>query len=358
MAVDIDGILSEVNDLCSADKANINNVIFEQYIRDEVFATHHTVLTEVRNGRLIPIMNARPDYGFMKVRPGNCQMNVCEITSASSAKKWSPVDYNCRLVICKDDFDCDFKAFWEMKCKDYDNMEDAFIQFLVEKTRENVNASQWRIAYFDDSTNEDDEYAGIDGLFKQYLAIGALPGHTDQLFDIPENAEATIADQMDLDPARAYNLLKAMYTWAALNNPTLLTAPDAHFDITPELAFNYLTWLMDNKEVNCCFSATDGVTSSRYSLENLNYLGIPIHVRHEWSSVIKWQQAQGSTANYADPHRILLTTKSNKPVGTCDDNAFSNFDMFYDRKDKQIYIDVETSFDAKVVVDRDFALAI
>lgn len=356
MAINIDGILSEVNDLCSADKVSINETIFERYITDESFANHHTVITEVRNGRLIPIMRATQDYGFLKVKPGNCQMNVCDITTTSSTKKWSPVDYNCRLVICKDDLDCDFKKFWDMNCKDYDNMSDAFIEFIVRKTQENVNASQWRIGYFDDENNANPDYAGIDGLFAQYLDIVAVA--TDQLFNIPENEEATIALQMALADGRALGLIRQMYNWAGQNNPELLTSADAHFDITPELAFNYLASLQ-NGEGSCCWpGAADGITSSAYSIDNLNYMGIPIRVRSEWRGIIRWQQQQASSANYNDPHRIVLTTKANKPVGTCDDRAFRDFDMFYDKKDKEIIIDVETSFDAKVVLDSDFAIAI
>lgn len=358
MAIDLDGILTEVNSLCSADKVGISEAIFERYMTDETFSNHHTVLTDIRNGRLIPIMKATQDYGFLKVRQGNCQMNICEISSDSSAKKWSPVDYNCRLVICKDDLDCDFKKFWDMKCKDYDNMEDAFIDFLVQKTQENVNASQWRIAYFDDSENEDDDYAGVDGLFKQYVDIVETAGHEDQLFEIPENEEATVALQMALAADRAKGLFAAMYNWASQNNTELIMSADAHFDVTPELAFNYL-YSLQNGEGGCCWpGAHDGITSSAYTIDNLNYMGVPIRIRQEWKGVIKWQREQSAAANFDRPHRALLTTKSNKPVGTCDGEAFNNFDMFYDRKDKQIYIDVETSFDTKVVLDRDFALAI
>lgn len=355
MAVNISGILTEVNDLCSADKANINNAIFKRYLEDENFASHHEVLTEIRNGALIPIIDAAPDYGFLKVSQGNCQTNTCDITTTSSAKKWAPIDYDCRIVICKENLDCDFRKFWNMRCKDFDNMEDAYIQFIVEMVSKNQNASMWRIGYFDDSENTDPLYAGVDGLFKQWMDIITDGGAF--RYTIPENAEATIADQMDLADDRAYQALKAMYDWAAVNNTALLSMPGIHFDITPELAYNYLQWLQENKEVNCCFSQTDGVTSSRYALDNLNYLGIPIVVRHEWQGVIKWEQVTSASANYNDPHRIVLTYRGNKPVGTCDMDAFRNFDMWYDRKDKELIIDVGTSFDAKVVVDDDFAIA-
>lgn len=357
MAVDLTPILSAVDSLCSADKLRIGEAIWQEYREIESFPTHHTVLTEIRAGRVIPLIDAKPDYGYMKVRQANCQMNICSITTTSSAKKWQPVDYNCRLVICKDDLTCDFKLFWEMNCKDYDNMNDAYMDFLARKVRENLNASQWRIAYFDDSENTDPLYAGVDGLFKQYLDLA--PVGSPQRIEIPENAGATIAAQMTLDADRGYEVLKAMYKYASEQRPQILSRPDAHFDVTPELAFNYQAWLMDNKEVNCCFNTTnDGVTSTRYAIDSLNYLGVPIRIRYEWQEIIQWQQQQTGAVNYDNPHRALLTYKGNKPAGTCDDNSFSNFDMFYDKKDKQIYIDAETSFDVKVVVDTDFVIAI
>ena len=355
MAINIDGILSEVDSLCAADKVSINEAIFETYVKDEAFTQHHNFMTDIRNGRLIPLINAKQDYGFLKVRPGNCQMNVCEISTTSSVKKWNPADYNCRLVICKDDLACDFKKFWDMKCKDYSNMEDAFIQFLVQKTAENVNASQWRIAYFDDSENDNPDYAGIDGLFAQYMEI--VQTNTDQHFAIPENLEATTAAQLALADGRALGLLKAMYNWAASYNSALLLSPDVHFDITPELAFNYLASLQAG-EVNCCYpGSADGITSSRYSLDTLNYMGVPLRIRNEWRGVIQWEAEMEGAANLNNPHRIVLSTKANKPIGTCDEASFDDFDMFYEKKDKKIYIDVQTSFDAKVLVDTDFAIA-
>lgn len=356
MAIDIQPILDDVNDLCSADKASISNVIFTEYIKDENFGQHHEVMTEVRNNQIIPIITAKPDYGFLKKSQGNCQTNTCDYNSTSSAKKWNPADYDCRLTICKETLTCDFRKFWDMRCKDFDNMEDAFIRFLVDKVKESQNASMWRIGYFDTLANTNPDFAGIDGLFAQWLALA--PVGAPNRIPIPENALTTIAAQMVLDPARGYNVLKAMYDYAAVYQTHLLTTPGIHFDITPVLAYNYLTYLRDNKEVNCCFNtANDGITKSAYAIENLNYLGIPIYIRHEWTGVIEYQQVQAGTANYNNPHRAVLTYTGNKPVGTCDDEAFSSFDIWYEKKDKELLIDVGTSFDAKVLVDTDFVLA-
>lgn len=356
MALNIDPILTSVNSLCSADKVDISNVIFQNHLEDAPFAAHHNVMTEVRNGQLIPYMDAKPNYGFMKVSQGNCVSNVCDVNTTSSTKKWSPIDYNCKLSICKEDLSCDFRKFWGMKCKDFDNMNDAFIAFIVDRVNSDFNSSQWRIGYFDTSTNTDPEYAGIDGLFQQWLALA--PVGSPQRFPIPENAEPTVAEQMDLAPDRAYNLFRDMFRSASINNPTLLASPGLHFDVTPVLAWNYLFYLQENKEINCCFSTTDGITKSAYSIDNLNYMGVPIYIRNEWKGVIEWQQSEAGSVNLPNPHRAVLTTVGNKPIGTCDAEAFRDFDMWYNKDEKKVKIEIATSFDAKVLRNDEFLIAI
>lgn len=356
MAINIDPILTAVNSLCAADKADFSNVIFSNYVKGENFAQHHELMTEVRNNEVIPYIDSKPDYGFLKVSQSGCASNICDVNATASVKRWNPVDYDCRLVICKKDLTCDFRKFWDMNCKDYKNMNDAFMQFIVGKVNENFNASQWRIGYFDDNANTDEDYAGIDGLFKQWLALA--PVGAPNRFEIPENDEATIAEQMQLAPDRAYTIFRDMFRWASTNNTALLASQGLHFDVTPELAWNYLFYLQENKEVQCCFSSTDGITGSKYSMDQLNYMGVPIFIRHEWQQIVQWQQQQAGSVNLPDPHRAVLTTRGNKPAGTCDAAAFRDFDMWYNKDEKKIKIDIATSFDMKVLRNTDFAIAI
>lgn len=358
MSIDISPILNQVNSLCAADGASINKAIFTTYLQDANFAQGHEVMTGIRNNAIIPILTATPDYGFLKVSQGQCKTNTCHYNATSSAKKWNPVDYDCRVTICKETLDCDFRKFWEMRCKDFDNTEDAFMRFLIDKITESVNASQWRMAYFDSSPTigAADEYSGVKGLFVQWNTLA--PRGSDNRVVIPENDGEDIATQLALAPERTYTVLKAMYDYTALYQPHILSTPGVHFDITPELAYNYLSYLRDNREVNCCFNtAHDGMTSSAYAFDTLNYLGVPLQVRQEWRSIIKYFQQQNATANYDHPHRAVLTYRANTPMGTCDNEAFESFDIWYERKDKELIIDVSSSFDSKVLVDSDFVLA-
>lgn len=355
MAIDLSPILDEVNSLCSADKADYSNLIFEEFIEDQDFAQQHRIDTDVSNGQLIMVMDNRADYGYLKKGAGNCTPNVCDVTAPVSAKPWSPMPYDCRLTICKETLECDFRKFWKMRCNDFEDMNDGFMSFLSDKIKANLNASQWRIAYFDYKTNTDPLYAGIDGLFWQYNVLA--PDGAPNRIDIPENAAATIPGQRALAADRGLKVFQGMYDWAAVNNPKLLQHPDLKFEATAGLVFNYMKWLQANKEVNCCFSNTDGVTDTRYDMNRITYLGIPIIIRNEWDGVIAWEQEKTGSTNLNNPNRATLTYTNNKPIGTCDDESFKKFDMFYDRKDKEIIIDTYTSLDAKVILPNDFALA-
>ena len=68
----------------------------------------------------------------------------------------------------------------------------------------------------------------------------------------------------------------------------------------------------------------DGATSSGYALDRLNYMGIPIIIRNEWTEIIQWQAGATPTV-YDKPHRAVLTYDGNKPLGTCDQNKLKEF---------------------------------
>lgn len=361
MAIDIQPILDEVNGLVEAETANISNAVFQEYIQNSDFVAQHDILTGIEGGTLVPIIDAEPDYGFLKTNQtgSSCSFNECDYSATSSAKKWEPADYNCEIAICKQDLERDFRKFWNIRCKDFSGETDAFIQFLVELLGRNQNASLWRIGYFDYLDNTNADFAGIDGFFPQWMALA--PVGDDQRVEIPENAGATFEDQMALAPDRGYQVYKEMYDKMVMQAPWMINKANLAIETTPELAFNYLNWLQENKEVTCCFNTNnDGVTSSAYSLDNLNYLGVPIIVRWEWQRIIRYFAQASGTVAYDNPHRAVLTYRANKPVGTCELEYLKKFEMFYEKQrgDRTLYLRTESSLDAKVVLDEDFILAI
>lgn len=341
----LNGILDEVDGLCAADKANLSSTIFSECFITEDFARHHEVMTGVSNGSLIPIIGNTADACFLKTSPGNCGFNDCDITPDSSAKKWAPVRYNCSLQICDEDLTCDFRKFFSRDDCGQMGEDAAFIRWLMDLVVRNVNESNWRIAYFDALAGEDG-FNGIDGIFAQLDAspitgVGG-PNH----FVIPD----------PVTPQDAKDTLAAMYDAAGAQNSCVLDKPGIHFDVTPEFGYAYLSWLRDNKEATCCFDTrtTDGVTSSRFELGGLNYLGIPVNIRYEWKRAIDCINATGPVVPIPE-HKALLTWTGNKPVGVCSLEDLSRFDLFTYRSpnSRLLVMQSETELDAKIIVEED-----
>ena len=68
-------------------------------------------------------------------------------------------------------------------------------------------------------------------------------------------------------------------------------------------------------------------------------------MRYDWDRFIKDHQNDGS--KYYLPHRAILTTKSNIPIGTLNAEDLAKLDVFYDRVNKQNIIDAAYTLDAK-----------
>lgn len=360
----LDELIASANTISKARKANIDEVVFQEIMETSDFTKEHSIATGVEANDMVPIMEKVKQWGFLKKSDitAGCNFNECSVTDKATNVFWNPSKYDCEIIMCLTDpaFTRDFRAFWNINCEKYDNdIDNVLVAYIVDRVKDHQNESLWRIAYFDFKSNTSTDYAGIDGLFVQWLAI-ATPSNTDQRVVISENSEATFAEQMVLAADAGRNYIKAMYDKMMTKRPHLLKKAGLKFEITRELAVNYLHWLQEEREVKCCYNMNhDGTTSSGYSLENLNYLGIPIVIRDEWSEIIEFLSGPetGSDA-YDKPHRIVLTYDGNKPVGTCDENHLKYFKVIFDEVTEKLHIRVKTTVDAKVPLEKDFILAI
>lgn len=360
--VDFDAILDSANTISKARLANINSAVFQEILETSDFTREHSIETGVENGDMVPILEKTKQWGFLKKTDTTvgCNYNECSIVDKITNKFWDPKRYDCEIPICLNDpvFTRDFRAFWNINCSKYDNdLDNTFTAYLINRAKEAQNDAMWRIAYFDFKANADTDYAGIDGFFIQWQAI-ATPANTEQRVVITENSSSTIAGQLNLPADAAYNYFKSMYDKMLMYQTQMLGKAGLKFEVTRELAANYLQYLQNTREVSCCYNMThDGATSSGYALDRLNYMGIPIIIRDEWTEIIKWQAGETPTV-YDKPHRAVLTYDGNKPLGTCDQNKLKEFKTIFDPVKEKLHIRVKSTFDAKVPLDKDFILAI
>jgi len=172
----------------------------------------------------------------------------------------------------------------------------------------------------------------FDGLWKQIFAISAadLPR-----FIITENAGVTFVLQ-ELAAGASLTILQSMYEGA---DSRLLGDADAQYLVTRSIWDNYLA-LTETKEFN------GGITAR---LDNgqvtMNFRGIPIRMMNEWDRTIR--KFQDDLTVHFRPHRAVLTTPMNIPVGTLSEDDLSKLESFYDQTLKTNFIDYEYFLDAK-----------
>lgn len=273
----------------------------------------------------------------------NTETNAAAITD----KTWDPTKIGFRLIHCADDLDKDFKLFKrQMKALEwYDETTDEVIGFITARSLEAMQQMLFRFAWFGDTAADNVSGGGVitngvdvgyfdavDGFWAQIFADGNIPTVV-----ISENAGVSYAAQMALADGKAKDTMQAMHEAA---DPRLLASPNARFYVTRSLAQNFYTYLEDSSLGFTLAITEDGK-------KEFSYRGIPVSVMYEWDRLIQAYQDNGTTYNL--PHRALLTTPENLPIGVLDTESMDKLDVFYDKVEKKNYIDAEVQIDFKVL---------
>lgn len=176
----------------------------------------------------------------------------------------------------------------------------------------------------------------LDGLWPQLIA--GVAATTVPRYTINENAGASYATQDNLAADRALLAMRGLYN--QIDSRAMLEG-GLVYQMTASLYRNWLNYLED-KSLAFTLERTE-----QGKVTNMSYRGIPIVVRYDWDRNIR--TGFDTTAKYYLPHRMLLGPINNVPIGTSDESDMSNFDMFYDKKDKKLYTDVAFYIDCKLL---------
>ena len=122
-------------------------------------------------------------------------------------------------------------------------------------------------------------------------------------------------------------------------DPRLLGDVDAQILVTRSIWDNLLS-------ANEAVEANGGfVTRQENGVMSMDYRGIPIVLMNEWDRTIRLYQ-DDLTVHFR-PHRAVMTTPGNIPLGTLSETDLQNLESFYDQKDKTNYVDYGYYLDAK-----------
>lgn len=356
---DIQPLLDEINDGKSAVSLSFRNLVYKKYLEARSVSDFNTLRTGITCGDKIGFIDLGNSYSFMKSAEGlasGCDYNECDVEVTTSVKKWETHQYNCESKFCKNDIECAFKDWFGLNCEVGDDTSDAFISFLVDWYAAQLQRSHWRNVWFSDSSlAPTSSLFGGDGQWIQTVAAATNSGN---VVAIPENANTTYATQMALAPQRGFEVYSALQRAATKNRQLRGRRNELVIYTTEDLALNYLDYLRDNNQVNCCFKSD--VTQNVYDLQNLNIYGMPIRIVHEWDDIIQggeFAELDNGTA-YVQPHRALLTYKDNIPFGTCDAEMLDEVKLVYDMVSENLHLRSKYDIATSVIFEEEVLVAI
>lgn len=327
----------------------VSQAIFERTIVGGQLQDHHDIVTGIHHDTQIPFIG---NMGLVGKQITSCDRNPNPRTIPLSEKWWRPKLIGDRLKHCAIDVPQLFKLFQKAQRVNpdyYDRIGSEEMGMILAKLEQAMNKMLNRLVWFGDTGAEnvtdgglitdsvDVEYFNIiDGLFKQIFA--EVPTSASNYVEIAANAGASYSAQK-MASGTALETLRAMHnTVDARFFEAIEEGAQPEFEVTRGFYQNYYDTMEDKSIVFSLGETRDG-------MNQLNYRGIPIKVRHDWDSNIRSYQDNGAKSNL--PNRAILTVKENIPVGTVSTEDFNNVEAWYEKKDKANYIDFDLKLDTK-----------
>lgn len=358
----VEDFLPLVDDLAAAENATYRSLIFNKVFIASDIARDHTVVTGVREGSLVPIIDMEPNYeAFPFINAESCDTTECDLNMNYSGYKWDLGLISCRVPICLRTFNDNFLIFWNSYKMlnpakvDRVYLKTALLQYITDLLVNSFEIAKWRVEYFGDKGSASPLLNGFDGWFAQAAAVPEL------VVPIAKNAGATYAAQQ-MTGQEIYDLLLAMeelylqQEWAG-DKPM-------EYRMTKKMAMTLAAFLNKLKDSACCDGIDrinpDAVASKTFFYDKLAFHGIPIKPMPEWDKIINKVgvlNGGGGTNPRVDPNRVLLINKSNLLIGTEERDMLKMLDIFYDKKDKKVYFDLEAYLGAAIPL-REYILAI
>ncbi len=329
----------------------LNEGVFEKIFENPQLNEFHEVKTGIKAKQQIALFGLLGMVGTTGA--AGCEPTVATNQIAATEKFWDPEQIEVRLTQCIKSL---LPSFIDWAAKNGVNKPDmigsAWLMFVEERLETAMYEALLRHAWFGDtnSAHTDDSPAGlltpglsvhffdaIDGFWAQIFDIVAADATKND--DISENDEATEAAQLALGASTAITAFRNLATNADIR---LRKEPSKVIICTQTLFDNYATYL-ESQGVDLSFDRIES------GFETLRFRNIPIIPFDFWDRNIDANENSGTVLS--NPHRALLTVPENIQIGLEEDGTWSNFNIWFERKEKTNYIDAEMSLDVKVVED-------
>lgn len=342
----------------NAEEARLaSEAIFERVFQKKELNVIHGIRTGITMNTQIPFLGKFAP--FLLADPGSCGTNTVSQTIATTQKYWNPKLLSGRLTHCQGDQTDTLWKMWRaakmVNTDEWEKIDSEEMAFLEDRLLDAVYEDILLKTMFGDTAAANVSGGGdvtngknaalltpFDGFWKQILT--GVAATTVYRYTIPENAAASKAAQAALATDRAYLAMADLFD----NSDSRIQDGSPVFQVSRSMYNNYIRYLESKSLSWETVRLENGVETAAFN-------GVPIIMRNDLDRNIKEYFDNGTT--YLDPHRIIYTDINNLPIGTLDTESFSKFDMWYERKDKQHYIDSALSLDAKLLEEYMIAVA-
>ena len=340
---------------------SLSEVVFEKKIEKGSLNTFHAVITGIQSGKKIPFVG---NLGLV----GEC-IDGCNLPSGSSLpmseKEWAPKTIGFRLTHCSKDVN-GLATYLKKKINRYPDEYDMAASpeetVILMKAEEATEDMLWRLLHFGDTAIQNVEDSGylkdevnikyfkcINGLWPKVMAETELTTGGKYFVSIAANAGVSYTAQDTLATDFTKGLVKSMIAKA---DPRLKAAVSKILLMTDSLAENLRSSMEEVAWKNAIDINKDlQAITAAYGQTNYvgTYRGVDIYAVVNWDTIIRTYFDNGTVWN--KPHRALLTTPDNIPVGTPSTQMLGSLDSFYDRNDKLNYVDAEIMVDIQILED-------
>lgn len=339
---------------------SFSEAIIEQMVEYPQMDQLHTIIDGVVTKQQIAFLGhlskiTRKDLG--------CGNGKLDKNIPMSEKFWDPVNLKIWLSECWEQFENTFMVYYLKKGKEKPDLTttEIFSQWLVEEVGDAGVKDAMRIAWFGDvaADNVADgghltagvdplDYTMLDGFWKQIFAeVAANPARR---FTIDKNTQTTFANQAFNDTDTTNKVATGIFNALFFKADRRLRAnPNKAIWATRSLTDQYII------ERQAVPNISESYVRTETGIDSLMIQGVPVYVMDQWDDIIA-SDFVTATGAYL-PHRAVMSTKDNLPIGFDTSIGPKDFDVFYDKMSETSNIKGLYKMDAKLLEDYMFQVA-
>lgn len=335
---------------------SISEMVMEDTIQGPELSTIHTLYPDIVTNAEVGFIG---EGGMVGVKDGGCGSDPKNWSINTRKLKWEPAAWEIFLSQCYTDLKNAATVYSLRTGVDIPDFTDTdYMNIVLEVLEKSIMDFWYRLFWFNDTEAKHVADSGVitagldlsfynilDGFWKQ-ITTQVTTNPSQRPVTIAENAGENYAAQ-ELKSENVQGYLSKLVFSAPLQ---LRNLSDRFILVTQSVYDAYEQSLMNA----CCLESARMALIN--GMEALKFKGIPVIAMPVWDKLIAVGEDTGTKLN--NPHRMLFTAKSVLGIGVDDMSRMGDLRVWYDQKDKKVYIRSMGQADAKLTNPEYFTLGI